>query len=46
LPDIYGGRAAPEMRQLKKLTLLAVAMLSAVACARGVHGSIQKNFTW
>jgi hypothetical protein len=32
---------------MKKLTLLAVAMLSAVAYARcGVHGSIQKNFTW
>jgi hypothetical protein len=47
LQDIHCGEADPEMRQVKKLTLLAVAMLGALACARGaVHASIQKNFTW
>jgi hypothetical protein len=35
------------MRQLKKLTLLAVATLGAVACARyAVHNPDKANFTW
>jgi|GEM_PF-4120007 len=35
------------MRHLKKLTLLTVAMLIAVACARyGVRGPFNANFTW
>ncbi|MDQ1534242.1 MAG: hypothetical protein QOF28_2003 [Actinomycetota bacterium] len=35
------------MRHMKKLTLLAVAMLSAVACARcTVRNPYKANFTW
>jgi hypothetical protein len=35
------------MRHGKMLTLLAIAMLIAVVCARhGFNTPIQKNFTW
>jgi hypothetical protein len=35
------------MRHVKMLTLLAVAMIIATACARyGVHNPYKANFTW
>jgi hypothetical protein len=40
-------KAAPEMRHVKMLTLLAVAMVIAAACARdGVRYPYKANFTW